>query len=452
MNHLLYLASSIVFHVSMILLTFGMVRLLTKFKQAGLNVVRWPLAYVVSGLIFRLGMESAYSLNFLTVELKEFAEVSAFLLTMLCLLVLYSLMTLLRSVGRVYTPLLKWFPAILISIPAVTTLAFSGQKSTIELFETGLYVFSYHIILAYMYGVLGRVAVKMGEGRVLFAYGASVVTGALAVVNLLSIMGFLTGTVQAEVYISQLANSYFALSALTIAMLLTFLLKRKISHPTTVGQKIQTGVTIVDEMLEAGLPYPSAIAFFGPAGSGRTTIVTKISLTRMLMGEGVVFLSVDMPSAKQAEIFVKLGADVQSLRDNRQLLIIDTSGREESLKLNPQEISIAFTNLLNKVEGVRKWVVIDSFTTLVEEFGQDTAMKLLRTLCQKARSLNAGFIFTFNPYAFSASTTALVEDCVDGVIELVMEETRAGISRKIRVKWMTGYGILGFWRNLEEIV
>jgi len=149
--------------------------------------------------------------------------------------------------------------------------------------------------------------------------------------------------------------------------------------------------------LEAGLPYPSAIAFFGPAGSGRTTIVTKISLTRMLMGEGVVFLSVDMPSAKQAEIFVKLGADVQSLRDNRQLLIIDTSGREESLKLNPQEISIAFTNLLNKVEGVRKWVVIDSFTTLVEEFGQDTAMKLLRTLCQKARSLNAGFIFTFNP-------------------------------------------------------
>ncbi|MEM2333972.1 MAG: hypothetical protein QXZ62_05310 [Candidatus Caldarchaeum sp.] len=79
-------------------------------------------------------------------------------------------------------------------------------------------------------------------------------------------------------------------------------------------------------------------------------------------------------------------------------------------------------------------------------------MKLLRTLCEKANAMNVGFLFTYNPYAFPTSITALVEDCVNGVVEPAIEEHRTGILWKIRVKWMAGYIPLGDWKRLEEII
>lgn len=454
MNNLVayFAASSLVFHMSMVFLTISVARLLGRSRRAGLDVVYWPLGYVVLGLLARFAIEFAYSLDFPALELKELARVSAFLMTILSTFLVYSLGTFIRAVGRIYTRLLIWLPAILIAVSIAAVFILAPRMQTFELFETALLVFSYHVLMGYFYAMLGRVSGKRGYSLILVAYFSSLVTGSLAFVNLTSTIWFLSGMIERDTYVILNSISYFVLSGLSISMQSTVLRKPSIFYSREEGRKVQTAVAAIDEVLEAGLPYPSVIAFFGPAGSGRTTIVTKMALTRILTGEAVVYLSVDTSYASQSEKFAKLGADIEAFKNKQQLLIVDTSGTEGNIRLNPQDISIAFTELLARVKGLRKWIIIDSFTTLIEEFGQDMALKLLRTLCQKANAMNVGFLFTYNPYAFPTNITALVEDCVNGVIELAIEERKTGILRKIRVKWMAGYRPSGHWKHLEEII
>ncbi|MEM2237846.1 MAG: hypothetical protein QXU87_03635 [Candidatus Caldarchaeum sp.] len=160
-------------------------------------------------------------------------------------------------------------------------------------------------MLAYFYGVLGRVSGKRGYRLTLVAYFSSLVTGALAFVNLFSTIGFLSGMIERDMYVILGSITYFVIAGLSIAAQSTILRKPSIFYFGEEGRRVQTAVAAIDEVLEAGLPYPSAIAVFGPAGSGRTT---KTALTRMPMGEAVVYLSVDTSYASQSETFAKLGA------------------------------------------------------------------------------------------------------------------------------------------------
>ncbi|MEM2237845.1 MAG: hypothetical protein QXR26_05190 [Candidatus Caldarchaeum sp.] len=111
MNNLVayFVPSSLVFHTSMMFLTISVARLLARSRSAGLDVVYWPLGYVVLGLLACFAIEFAYSMDILTLELKDLARVSAHLMTILSSFLVYSLGTFIRAVGRIYTRLLIWF-------------------------------------------------------------------------------------------------------------------------------------------------------------------------------------------------------------------------------------------------------------------------------------------------------------------------------------------------------
>jgi KaiC/GvpD/RAD55 family RecA-like ATPase len=99
----------------------------------------------------------------------------------------------------------------------------------------------------------------------------------------------------------------------------------------------------------------------------------------------------------------------------------------------------------------RKWVVIDSITSIMVEYGPDTGLKLLRTLTAKARLGGVSLWVSYNSIAFTPQTTSLVEDCFEGVVELAIEERNGVLTRVIRIPHMKGRPVSGKWNRLSPL-
>jgi KaiC/GvpD/RAD55 family RecA-like ATPase len=119
------------------------------------------------------------------------------------------------------------------------------------------------------------------------------------------------------------------------------------------------------------------------------------------------------------------------------------------IKAEPNEVNITFSQALTKLRTGREWVVIDSITPIMVEYGPDTGLRLLRTLTAKARLGGVSLWVSYNSTAFTPQITSLVQDCFEGVVELAIEERKGVITRVIRIPHMEGRPVSGKWSRLS---
>jgi hypothetical protein len=115
---------------------------------------------------------------------------------------------------------------------------------------------------------------------------------------------------------------------------------------------------------------------------------------------------------------------------------IGSSGVEGtySIKAEPNEVNITFSQALTLLRPGWKWVIIDSVTPIMIEYGSDAGLRLLRALTAKARLSGTSLWASHNSTAFPPQITSLVQDCFEGVVELALEERKGKLNRVGTVK------------------
>ncbi|MDW8084050.1 MAG: ATPase domain-containing protein [Candidatus Caldarchaeum sp.] len=442
------LSFSIALTFSFILLIEVVYRLISERGDASPLVVKASIVYVSTGLLLRFVLESLYLFGWLPLPRYSIVEISSFLMVATSAVLAIMIIRNVREFDR------RWSIVLLISpvIIFVTPLAFWVFAYSLRVFDYFsphflFYLFGFNYLMALFYGVLSKTLLEKGYAASRLVQLFSAVCFILAALTLP--YGLQTYANSNETAITFPSMFYAAHSAMASLTFLTWrLARRKLIQNS---EKILTGIEVLDSQLDNGLPYPAAIVVMGPAGTGRTTILCRIAQTLLLKNDGVLFFSIDQPITRLEKQFSASFPECEKMKQENRIILVEVNEGPQGIRLDPQEINLAFVEKLSKLRGVRKWVIVDSFSTLIEEFGWSTAVKLLRILVQKSHRSQTGLLFSYNPYAFPESTTAAVEDCVNGVIEIMTEAREGRTVRKIRVKWMTGYKPVGKWLPLEKL-
>lgn len=364
------------------------------------------------------------------------------------------LLAYLKTVGRTEVKYIPLLFIIGIATPVIVSLAYISIGTPITymllIFQTATHGFFFWILMGYIYGLVGRLAWSIGLGPAALAYGSSIIFFGVGPLYLYVTGSFLSGLTPYTVY-----ERYFDVEAamaligasLSYVLILRFPVLGRM--PETVEKF--SGIRGID--LEIGGKYPISLAVIGPPGSGRTTLLTRVAATRLVDGDSVAFFAFDDVADHIRERLMGYGCDVASYESDGRLIVVagmSAPGKPEryTVKIEPQEISIMFSRALADLKPGRKWVLIDSFTTIMDEVGANIGVKLLRTLVAKANVAGIGFLVSFNPFAFTSQVTSLVQDCMEGIVELALQERGGKLSRHCRVVYVEGQHVSGEWFRL----
>ncbi|MEM3096189.1 MAG: RAD55 family ATPase [Nitrososphaerota archaeon] len=412
----------------------------------------WVLAIALGGAAIYFLLNAKYPADL--IGFNEYLYYANLLRLLIAVIGLATAISFLGKVGRIspkYIPPL-FLVGIAISITVLLYYTSIGTLITYHIlsFQIITYGFLFWLSLAYMHGLVGRILETIGLGTAIAAYGSSIVFSGVAALYLYTTGAYLSGLMPMAVY-----RSYLALESMMgiigAAGSIPVVLKFPLFRQQTRNVEVVTGVDAIDREMDGR--YPISVVVKGPPGSGRTSLLTRLASTRLKQGDGIAFFAFDDPVEHVRSMLREYGCEVDSFENGGHLIIVSSfpsPNRTEgyNVKMVPQEISIMLSQVLGLLRPRRKWVIIDSLTTIMDEAGASTAVKLLRILVAKAKAAGASLWCSYNQTAFPIQITSLVEDCMEGIVELALQERGGRLSRMVRVVSAEGRRVSGAWSRI----
>ena len=137
----------------------------------------------------------------------------------------------------------------------------------------------------------------------------------------------------------------------------------------TLGGRIETGIDELDQILAGGLDGGTSTLMMGPAGSGKSSLATRVALTAVQRGERAAIYLFDERLATLLERSTSLGMELRHYLKAGQLLV----RRVDPLELSPGKFAHMVRTAVE--EGVRT-VIIDSLTGYMASMGDDASLVL----------------------------------------------------------------------------
>ncbi len=227
---------------------------------------------------------------------------------------------------------------------------------------------------------------------------------------------------------------------------------------------MKLGIPPLDMALPEGILRSSTVIISGPAGTGKSVILTHISHSFLSRGEGVIYVTFDDSPDALLELFKSFGWDPAEFVDRGLLNIVDGfSFRLGPLKKTikgvvrevkpeePDKILYTINELLEdrKLNG-RGCVIIDSLNELMFKLDVTQVLefvKSVRAIISKGRRV-AAFLTLHTTTDALAELRAHLEYLVDGLIETRIEPSlqEMGIPLKqLMVKKMRGVPTNPLW-------
>ncbi len=208
--------------------------------------------------------------------------------------------------------------------------------------------FAFYVIIGYHYWCLGRFSERLGIVTATFFYSGGIVFAGLAALYLYVTGLYLSGGLDFSVYTTYLVvESVMLLIGMAAGVSGAWRLRRV--KPGETKAESFTGIESIDQ--EIGFRYPSVVVVIGPPGSGRTTVLTKLTASRLAAGDSVAFFSFDDVADHVWEHLAKFECDVKACVEDGRLVVYSSIGSSggkgaHSVKAEPNDVNITFSQAL----------------------------------------------------------------------------------------------------------
>ena len=208
--------------------------------------------------------------------------------------------------------------------------------------------------------------------------------------------------------------------------------------------RVKTGIEGLDLMLKGGFLKGRNILLSGPSGSGKSTLALQFVYEGSFNGEKTLYVTLEENKEKLTEDMKKLGFDLESLRDNENLVLL--GGPIAKLTTTMKKVDADIYNIIGEIEEIVKEknitrVVIDSInllTMLVDE--ESERRKSLAALSNTLSSLGCTSILISETEegTMKLSRYGIEEFIVDGVVVLYLVRQGSRFVPGIVIRKMRG--------------
>jgi KaiC/GvpD/RAD55 family RecA-like ATPase len=202
-------------------------------------------------------------------------------------------------------------------------------------------------------------------------------------------------------------------------------------------KRISSGVPGIDKILDGGIPLNSNILVSGGPGTGKSIFCYQ--MLDIAIGEGFkcLFITTNDSPDEVIKRAKRLGM-FEERKDKEKIEFIDCysqrlgekSGYASFSTSNLNSISLEIGNILGNF-GSSGVVVFDSFSDIVVENGDETAIRFMQVLTAKLRERNCIGLFVIVDDMHEKKTVTSLESICDGIITLNIDnQTKRFISIK----------------------
>ena len=200
--------------------------------------------------------------------------------------------------------------------------------------------------------------------------------------------------------------------------------------------RIETGITGLDKLMEGGFPRGSLILLAGSPGSGKTIASAQfIYHGAVELGEPAVYISF----AERKEVFFKnmeqFGFNFAQLETEGKFKFLDMMTSKNEAISDTLEIA------LEEVRSIKaKRLVVDSFSAMSLAFDKKIDARIILHLLEKImRSIDCTTLLLVEiPTGQSELGLGFEEFVSDGIILFETTETRSGIQKRSIIRKMRG--------------
>jgi KaiC domain protein len=202
-----------------------------------------------------------------------------------------------------------------------------------------------------------------------------------------------------------------------------------------VSNRVKTGISGLDEMLQGGLPENHIVLVMGSFGTGKTTLGLQFLVEGLRQAEPCIFISLEEDKDSIMKNATTFGWDLTPALEAKKLGIF---------KLEPSDAKTTIMRIKSELPKFiksfgAKRVVLDSVSLLNMMFSDENERRSnLFNLCQLLRTTGATSVLTAevkddNP---RSSRDGLAEYTADGVLLLQSDENKEGGEVQLTIRIM----------------
>ncbi|MGA2468973.1 MAG: circadian clock protein KaiC [Thermodesulfobacteriota bacterium] len=210
-------------------------------------------------------------------------------------------------------------------------------------------------------------------------------------------------------------------------------------------EKILTGITGFDEVLDGGVPKGRVMLVTGTTGTGKTVFLNEFLYRGITqLNENGVYVTFEETPKDIIKNVRSFGWKYISLIRKRKLAFVDASPAEEMvLKTGPQyDLSPLVKRIEYAIGKVKaKRVVVDSIDAIFSRFSnKDVVRAALYQISAKLKKSGVTVLISAEKTGEELSRYGVGEFVADGVIELELIKGQQQFIRKVFIKKLRGMG------------
>ncbi|MHA1590048.1 MAG: RAD55 family ATPase, partial [Candidatus Njordarchaeales archaeon] len=152
------------------------------------------------------------------------------------------------------------------------------------------------------------------------------------------------------------------------------------------GEKIESGIPILDKYLGGGFQRGSATLIAGPTGAGKTLLALKIAINNIKMGRKVLFFSLKESEEQLREYVKRMGTKEEEYKDKLWFLSLNPFSMSEYV------ILLRTREMINKLKP--DLYIIDGLEMFNLALGLDKAINYGFRRIQELKSIGITVIIT----------------------------------------------------------
>ncbi len=201
------------------------------------------------------------------------------------------------------------------------------------------------------------------------------------------------------------------------------------------NQRVETGITWLDEALQGGLPRGSMTLIAGTPGTGKTLLSGEFLYRGASQGENCLYVSLSEGRHSFLEYMTRMGRNLMAEDTWRRLEVMDlVTVKEEGLEILVEMI----TSHLEETQSKR--LVIDSFTALSNAFRETIDARVTLHILSKilAQTHCTTLLVTEIPTGSEKIGLGVEEFVADGIIALRRKILNGSVFRELEIVKMRG--------------